>query len=741
MASGLLRLLCPTRVPTAIAAAVCGLAAGRLWAAANAPPVLPGIGEAMQQLADQNAMAGVVTLVVSHDQVVHLQATGVSNLATQRPMASDDLFAIASMTKPITAAAVLLLQDEGRLNVNDEVARYIPAFAALRTPSGQLARLTIAHLLTHTSGLSAGTNVVGNGTLASLVPFYLAEPTAFEPGTAWEYSNSAFNVLGRIVEVASGVSFDGFLRQRFFEPLGMRDTTFYPTPAQRLRLATLYINHEGTLLPVTTTIPEPNGALGDHYWAPYASGGLFSTAADYARFCRMVLNGGELDGQRYLSSAAVQAMTSIHTGDLHVGTGIGYGYGWRIVREPQGAIGMLSVGTFGHSGSYGTQAWIDPAKDVIYILMVQRTGFSGSAGSALTQTFQQIAADALAPPPVITLQPLDCTIAEAEPLALTVTASSELAVTYQWRKDGADLPGATEPVLLLRCAAAADSGDYAVAVRNRSGETTSRRAAVRVVTAPTARLGNVSVRANVTNERPLQVGFVTLGAKRLLVRGAGPALAPFGLAGCFPDPCLELCRQDGRVLASNEDWPADLGDTFASVGAFPFARGSRDAAIVQMVNGPHAVRLKGSGAGIALVEIYAADTDGSSCLLNFSARQSVGAGNDVLIAGFNVNGDVAKTLLFRGVGGPKLASFGVPGTLADPRLELFDGAGALVAANDNWNAALAPFMRTSGAFDLEAGSADAAILITVPPGSYSAHLSGAGGATGEALLEVYAVSR
>ena len=369
-------------------------------------PILPGVGAAMQEMTAKNEIAGAVTLVVSKDRVLHLESIGFADVAAKRPMTPDALFWIASMTKPVTGVAVLMLQDEGKLSVADPVAKYLPEFAALKTPSGKPANLTITQILTHTSGLGEATGpaVQQAHTLADLVPLWLAAPMQYEPGEKWKYTQSGINAAARIVEVVSGMAFDVFLQKRIFEPLGMKDTTFYPTDAQRARLATAYEKNKdtGALEPVPA-----RADYGTRDRPPQGNGGLYSTAPDYARFCQMLLNGGTVEGHRYLSAEAMKLLSTPQTGDLPTGFfqsdtygNRGANYGWGIatciLRTPhEGVAAMLSPGTFGHGGAWGTQAWIDPVKGIAYIMMVQRSGFPNSDASDVRRAFQQAAADAL----------------------------------------------------------------------------------------------------------------------------------------------------------------------------------------------------------------------------------------------------------------------------------------------------------------------------------------------------------
>src|ERR1043166_8369293 len=299
-------------------------------------PKLPGVGPTMQELIAKNEIAGAITVVVTRDKTVHLETTGFADVAAQRPMTPDTLFWIASMTKPVTGTAILMLQDDGKLNVADPVAKYLPEFAGLKTPSGKPANLTLSQILTHTSGLGEADATAARPakTLADLVPLWLAAPMQFEPGEKWKYTQSGINAAARIVEGVSGMTFDAFLQKRLFDPLGMTNTTFYPTAGQRARLATAYAKNKdtGALEPV-----PPRADFGSRDRPPQGNGGLYSTAPDYAPTCQMLLNGGALEGRRYLSAAALKFLSTPQTG--HLPTGFfqnetygnrGANYGWGI---------------------------------------------------------------------------------------------------------------------------------------------------------------------------------------------------------------------------------------------------------------------------------------------------------------------------------------------------------------------------------------------------------------------------
>lgn len=373
-----------------------------------AEPKLPGVAAAIQPSLDAHDIAGAVTLVIAKDKTVHFETHGFADVATQRPLTADTMFNIMSMTKPVTATAILMLQDEGKLSVADPVAKYLPEFAALKTPSGQPANLTITQILTHTSGLgeASGPAAQAAKTLADLVPLWLTAPMKYEPGAKWQYTQSGINAAARIVEIVSGQTFPAFLHTRLFGPLGLTHTTHYPTAGQLPLVATPYAKNKttGALDAVVATPPAPGTR------PPTGNAGLYSSARDYARFCQMLLNGGSLDGHRYLSPTALKFLTTPQTGDLPTGffqndtygqRGANYGWGLAtcILKTPhEGVAAMLSPGTYGHGGAWGTQAWIDPVRGVAYVLMVQRTNFPNSDASDVRKNFQQAAAAALGRP-------------------------------------------------------------------------------------------------------------------------------------------------------------------------------------------------------------------------------------------------------------------------------------------------------------------------------------------------------
>lgn len=367
-------------------------------------PAHAEITRQMRSFVEDGTVAGAVTVVADRHRILSLNTVGAADLKSQRPMRADSLFWIASMTKPIAAIAILMLQDEHRLTVEDPVEKHLPEFRnqwliqdrssntlALVRPARPI---TIHDLLTHTSGLADAPSPRPESTLAELVMAYSQQPLRFPPGSKWEYCNSGINTLGRIVEVVSGQRIETFFQRRIFNPLGMTETTFWPTPRQVKRLAKTYKpGNDGKGLE-ETDIFFIKGDLSDRQRTPLPAGGLFSTAGDMTRLYQMLLNEGRAGGKRILSREAVALMTRTQTGEIKTGftEGMSWGFGFQVVRHPQGVTAMLSPGTFGHGGAYATQSWADPTKGLIYVLMIQRAGFPNGDNSPVRKAFQETAA-------------------------------------------------------------------------------------------------------------------------------------------------------------------------------------------------------------------------------------------------------------------------------------------------------------------------------------------------------------
>jgi CubicO group peptidase (beta-lactamase class C family) len=347
----------------------------------------------MKEFVAAKQISGAVTLVARRGRVVHLGAVGQADVANGREMTPDTVFAIASMTKPITAASLMILHDEGKLKLEDPVSKYIPAFKDTKLTGGKVPgrEITIRDCLMHTNGLVSDQRNVG--TLENTAEMLAKSELAFEPGSKWQYG-PGLTVAGRVIEVVSGKTFEQFLAERIFEPLDMKQTTFHPTDEQLKQLALLY----------QPTADKKDIERGTHWLyevtadtSPNPSGGLYSTAGDLVRFYQMVLNGGDLNGRRILSADAVKQMTSLQSGDLVTGftPGNGWGLGFCLIREPQGATDVLSAGSYGHGGAFGTQGWIDPKNEMIFVLLVARQNFGGGDGSDIRADFQRLAVGAI----------------------------------------------------------------------------------------------------------------------------------------------------------------------------------------------------------------------------------------------------------------------------------------------------------------------------------------------------------
>jgi len=342
-------------------------------------------------------------------------------------------------------------------------------------------------------------------------------------------------------------------------------------------------------------------------------------------------------------------------------------------------------------------------------------------------------------PPVITSPPAGRSAVAGSTVTLEVTATGSAPLVYQWRRNGVNLVGATTAGLTLTNLLVGDAGDYTVVVSNAAGSVTSAPATLVVTPRPVSRISNVSIRTTLAANQPLIVGLsMAGGAKPVLVRAVGPGLAAFGVGGAMPDPELSLFG-DSQLIAGNDDWGggAELVAAFAAVGAFGLPPGSLDAAIFGPVEGGRTAQVSGPAGGVVLVEAYDAGAGDLPRLVNVSARNRIGPAGDLLIAGFTLAGDAPKTILIRAIG-PTLTAFGVPGALVDPKVEVFSGT-EKVAENDDWPASLAATFGSVGAFGLNPGGKDAALVLTLAPGGYTIQVSGVGGASGETLIELYEV--
>ena len=356
------------------------------------------IDACMETFVRSGEIAGAVTLVADAERILHLGAVGDAKLQgaptdTAEPMRVDSIFWIASMSKPVTGVCVMQLVDQGKLSLDDPIDRYLPEMRELKNDAGDRVTVTIRQLLNHTSGMRELRDPYGHPSLAAASLLYASAGVQFPPGTKWQYSQTSINTAARIVEVISGLTFDEYAHRFLFEPLGMVDTGFYLTAEQASRLATSYRRtSDGKLEPAPIFLlagKEPT----DRHRMPAANGGLFSTATDYARFCQMLLGNGSFEGHRVLFEASVLTLRTPSTRDLVTGftTGNAWGVGVCVIRAPQGATSALSPGSYGHGGAFGTQAWLDPVRGRVYIVMVQRTNFPNADDSDMRKRFQDIA--------------------------------------------------------------------------------------------------------------------------------------------------------------------------------------------------------------------------------------------------------------------------------------------------------------------------------------------------------------
>jgi CubicO group peptidase (beta-lactamase class C family) len=370
------------------------------------PERLKRVAELVQRHIAARSFSGAVTLVARNGRIAYHEAQGLMDAETKKPMVKDGIFRIMSMTKPIVGVATLMMMEEGKVRLQDPVSKFIPEWkdmtvamplpspaggrgAAPATPAGGRGgaaepryytvpierEIQIRDLLTHTSGVMSGTNsnfaarAVAAGpkeTLADYIPRLGKVPVEFQPGTRWAYSATAgFDILSRIVEIASGMPIDRFLKQRLFDPLQMKDTTYVP-PTGNARLVKLYSRTADGLRPQ----PDPAFMNGIYF---SGGGGLFSTAEDYAQFAMMLANGGELNGVRILSPRLVELMGSVFAPDTLPGRprGEAYGLSVRVVNDPVARNSFLSEGSFGWSGAYGTHFWVDRKEKLIAIAMTQ----------------------------------------------------------------------------------------------------------------------------------------------------------------------------------------------------------------------------------------------------------------------------------------------------------------------------------------------------------------------------------
>jgi CubicO group peptidase (beta-lactamase class C family) len=382
---------------------------------------LQRVAQMIQRRIAAGDLAGAVVAVARKGRLAYVNAQGVMDLETKQPMTPASMFRIASMTKPVVGVGIMMMVEEGKLRLNDPVSRYIPEFRNMKVAVGQPGaggrggaaggpppppqfytvpaqrEITIKDLLTHVSGLGSGP--MSNSdmakvarkegeTLAQYIPRLGGTALEFQPGSRWSYSPGAgFETLGRVIEIVSGMPLDRYVRSRIFDPLGMKDITFWPTDAQMPRVATVYGRSPGGL----TKTPTPNDTMSRNIYFR-GSGGLYSTAEDYIPLGIMLAGGGEMNGKRLLSRKTVEMMRAAHVLDTLQGrpAGEGYGLSVRVVTNHAARGTMLSDGTFGWTGAQGTHFFVDPKEELVGVLMVQ------TSNGEIQRDFEDLVAQSVA---------------------------------------------------------------------------------------------------------------------------------------------------------------------------------------------------------------------------------------------------------------------------------------------------------------------------------------------------------
>lgn len=360
-----------------------------------------------QKEIDQGRLPGVVTLIYKDGKKSHESVLGFSDAVAKTPMRADQIFFIQSMTKPIISTAFMMLYEEGHFFLNDPISQYLPEFKEMMvvkdpevgSASGlepAKSQITIAQVLSHTAGFLHGIGPTeldkevmeaiyrsGPKTIEERVKKLASTPLASHPGEKWNYSASP-DILARLIEVFTGMSPDQFLKTRLFDPLGMKDTGYNLSAAQAERMVKLHhLDENGKLITARQQTPTTGNTVfgGTH--------GLFSTAADYALFAQMMLNGGELNGKRYLSPKTVEIMAINQSGDLFQDAGKGFGLGFAVVDDLADSKALSSEGTFYWSGAYSTYFFIDPKEEMVAVFMTQYAPFSGHYENKFRQMVYQ----------------------------------------------------------------------------------------------------------------------------------------------------------------------------------------------------------------------------------------------------------------------------------------------------------------------------------------------------------------
>lgn len=362
---------------------------------ANSSELTQKIDAAMNTFVAKAEISGAVTMAIHKGEVIHFSAVGMADREKSKPMAKDTLFRIASLTKNYSAVLVKILEEQGKLNVQDKVEKYLPEFKNIQLKQddgkGEV-DLRIWHLMTHTSGVDIPANYHATANLEGSAKAIASKKLHFRPGSEWKYSKG-MDVCGRIVEVLSGQKFEVFLKEQILDPLGLKDTGYSIDAAKVHRLALIYMPNKknGGIIPISSRYLKP--PTGENV-KPNPSSGLISSTRDVGVYYTMLLNGGVYNGTRIISEASVKDLTRNWTKEMKTNpvTGTAWGLGFGHIRAPQGVTAALSSGSYGHGGAFGTQAWVDPKTEVIYILMIQRRGFGNGDMADIRGEFQRIVA-------------------------------------------------------------------------------------------------------------------------------------------------------------------------------------------------------------------------------------------------------------------------------------------------------------------------------------------------------------
>lgn len=354
-----------------------------------------GVNAKVLSFVEKGALAGAVMLVADKEKTLAIETAGYSDVGAKTPIKTTDLFWIASMSKPVTGTALMAVVDDGKVQLDDPVEKFLPEFRGMWLISEKddqhqvlkrpIRSITVRDLLRHTSGLpfssAMETPTLDGLPLSVAVRSYGMTPLIYEPGTKYQYSNAGINTAARIIEVVTKQSFEDFLQTRFFDPLGMKDTTFWSNDEQVTRVVKAYSPTADKMGLQEIKISQLTYPLNDRGRGPMPAGGLFSTAADMGIFCQMILNHGEWKGKRYLSESAVKEMATRQTGE---GIKESYGLGWSV-----------GDGSMGHGGALSTNMNVDFKRGIATVWLVQHGGFpqdGGNAHGAFVQSANELAA-------------------------------------------------------------------------------------------------------------------------------------------------------------------------------------------------------------------------------------------------------------------------------------------------------------------------------------------------------------